>query len=169
MVEASNTDPVAANNPTTTDQPATTEEVKATAATETISNTADGEVISNEENPNNQASAAAATEQEEESKVESRGLPKISKGVTPLPKTLRGQFEYGLSLKEEGNFYFKQRDYANAVKKYARVRAFLKPMIPSGDGQQDNAQFLNMISQQSNNDDDKLTKAECKQAIQVQA
>ena len=33
------------------------------------------------------------------------------------------------------NLYFKQRDYANAIKKYARVRAFLKPLIPNSDGQ----------------------------------
>lgn len=66
--------------------------------------------------------------------------------------------------------YFKQKDYANAIKKYARVRAFLKPMIPNTDAQgQDNSQFLNMISQQSTNDDDKMTKEEVKEAIQVQA
>ena len=88
--------------------------------------------------------AAEANGQEEEKKVEEvkqpastagSGLPTISSGVTPLPKTLRGQFEYGKSLKEEGNLYFKQRDYANAIKKYARVRAFLKPLIPNSDGQ----------------------------------
>ena len=102
-----------------------------------------------------QAAASTSGEQvEEEKKVEGQqeqvpaagsGLPTISTGVAPLPKTLRGQFELGKSLKEEGNLYFKQRDYANAIKKYARVRAFLKPLIPSGDGQ-DNSQFVNMIS-----------------------
>ena len=93
-------------------------------------------------------------EEEEEKKVEettaaaTTGTPTtIASGLVPLPKTLRGQFLYGQSLKEEGNLYFKQKDYANAIKKYGRVRAFLKPMIPSGDGQGgDNSQFLNMIS-----------------------
>ena len=92
-------------------------------------------------------------EEEEEKKVEettaaaTTGTPTIASGLAPLPKTLRGQFLYGQSLKEEGNLYFKQKDYANAIKKYGRVRAFLKPMIPSGDGQGgDNSQFLNMIS-----------------------
>ena len=121
--------------------------------------------------PSTPDSAQAAAEQEEEKKGEpASGLPTISRGATPLPKTLRGQFEYGKSLKEEGNLYFKQRDYANAVKKYARVRAFLRPMIPSSDAQgQDNSQFLNMISQQSQNDEDKLSKEEVKEAIQVKA
>ena len=114
--------------------------------------------------------AAAVPEEEKKepatAEVETAQTPLssvTSSGVTPLPKTLRGQFQYGQSLKEEGNLYFKQQDYANAIKKYARVRAFLKPMIPSGD--QDNAQFLQMISSQSDNVDDKLTQEEAKQAI----
>ena len=78
---------------------------------------------------------AVAEEVKEPASTAGSGLPTISSGVTPLPKTLRGQFEYGKSLKEEGNLYYKQRDYANAIKKYARVRAFLKPLIPNSDGQ----------------------------------
>jgi len=51
-----------------------------------------------------------------------------------MPKTPRAQFLFGKSLKEEGNTYFKAKDYANAIKSYARVRAFLKAFMPAADG-----------------------------------
>ena len=84
-----------------------------------------------------------------------------------MPKTLREMFLHGKSLKEEGNFYFKQKDYQGAIKKYSRVRAFLRPMMPAGDGSdQDNAGLMQMISNQpGSSEDDKLTKEETKEAI----
>jgi len=39
-------------------------------------------------------------------------------------------------LKDEGNFYFKNKDYQKAVAKYARVALFTKtllPAVPGGD------------------------------------
>ena len=91
--------------------------------------------------------AAASTEQEE-SKTESvaaKGTP-FPEIVTraPMPQTVREQFAYAQNLKEEGNFLFKQKDYVNAIKKYSKVRAFLKPMIPPKDGDE-NASFISMI------------------------
>ena len=145
MVEASN--PTASNNDTQQEAPV-----------------ADSVMQEEEKKEPSQATTSASSQA-----AATSGLPTISTtGVVPLPKTVRGQFEYGKSLKEEGNLYFKQKDYANAIKKYARVRAFLKPVIPNSDSQgQDNSQFLNMISQQSNNDDERLSKEEVKEAIQV--
>ena len=61
-----------------------------------------------------------------------------------MPKTQRACYELGQQLKEEGNNFFKQGNYAEAVKKYAKVRAFLRSMMPT-EGGADNSQFLNMI------------------------
>mmetsp|Transcript_885 Transcript_885/g.1205 ORF Transcript_885/g.1205 Transcript_885/m.1205 type:complete len:188 (-) Transcript_885:88-651(-) len=82
-----------------------------------------------------------------------------------MPQTLREQLAHALSLKEEGNFYFKQKDYTNAIKKYSRVRAFLKPMVPTAD--QDNDQFVSMIAGKGS--ESQLTKDEQKQATTVMA
>ena len=46
-----------------------------------------------------------------------------------MPQTLKEHLEYGIALKEEGNLYFKTKDYQGAIKKYAKVRAFLKPLV----------------------------------------
>ena len=73
-------------------------------------------------------------EGEEEKKEEvpaGTRFPEIATKMAPMPKTMRDQFAYGLSLKEEGNLYYKQKDYANAIKKYSKVRAFLKPFMPA--------------------------------------
>ena len=33
-------------------------------------------------------------------------------------------------MKDEGNFYFKQKDYKKAISKYCRVQLFVKPLAP---------------------------------------
>ena len=86
-----------------------------------------------------------------------------------MPTTLRDQFLYGLQLKDEGNQFFKQQDYAGAIKKYSKIRAFLKPMMPSGNGDQDNTAFVDMIGKKDGSTvDDKLSVEEKTQAIQCQ-
>jgi len=65
---------------------------------------------------------------------------------------------FGLALKEEGNLYFKTQDYAGALKKYSKVRAFLKPLVPQKD--QDAEQFVKMIADK--NGDEGVTKDEQK-------
>ena len=72
-----------------------------------------------------------ADNQEEEKKEETKGP---ASGVNPMPKTQRACYELGQQLKEEGNNFFKQGNYAEAVKKYAKVRAFLRSMMPSEGG-----------------------------------
>lgn len=57
---------------------------------------------------------------------------------------MREHLQAGICHKEEGNLYFKQKDYANALKKYSKVRAYLSPMVAKKD--QDNDQFVNMIA-----------------------
>jgi len=81
-----------------------------------------------------------------------------------MPQTLREQFHFAQSLKEEGNFLYKQQDYINAIKKYSKVRAFLKPMMPGVDGD-DNSAFINMIGK--GDEGDKLTADENKEAVQI--
>ena len=77
-----------------------------------------------------------------------------------MPSTLREQFLHAKALKEEGNQLFKAGDHANAVKKYSRVRAFLRPMMPAGETDEDNSAFINMISQPDDNS--KLTPEDIK-------
>ena len=36
--------------------------------------------------------------------------------------------ESAYTLKDEGNFYFKQKDYKKAIGKYARVELYIKPL-----------------------------------------
>ena len=84
-----------------------------------------------------------------------------------MPKTQRACYELGQQLKEEGNNFFKQGNYAEAVKKYAKVRAFLRSMMPT-EGGADNSQFLNMIGA-AGPEEGKLTQEETKEAIQLQA
>ena len=36
--------------------------------------------------------------------------------------------EKAYAFKEEGNFYFKQKDYKKAISKYARVELYVKPL-----------------------------------------
>ena len=33
-------------------------------------------------------------------------------------------------LKDEGNFYFKQKDYKKAISKYSKVELYIKPLAP---------------------------------------
>ena len=33
-------------------------------------------------------------------------------------------------MKEEGNYWFKQKDYKKAISKYCRVQLFIKPVAP---------------------------------------
>ena len=33
-------------------------------------------------------------------------------------------------LKDEGNFYFKQKDYKKAISKYVKVQLYIKPLAP---------------------------------------
>ena len=43
--------------------------------------------------------------------------------------------EKAFAFKEEGNNYFKQKEYKKAIGKYCRVELFLKPIAPAeGDG-----------------------------------
>ena len=78
---------------------------------------------------------------------------------------MREHLQAGISHKEEGNLYFKQKDYANALKKYSKVRAYLSPMVAKKD--QDNDQFVNMIA--GKGPEAQLTKDEQKQAQTVMA
>ena len=105
------------------------------------------------------AQPAAAEQQPEEEKKEAAPV------VNPMPQTMREQFLYAKALKEEGNNFYRNGDHASAIKKYSRVRAFLRQMIPAKD--QDNAQFMDMITKGGG--EDKLTKAETKEAVQIQA
>ena len=34
-------------------------------------------------------------------------------------------------MKDEGNFYFKQKDYKKAISKYCRVQLYVKPLAPA--------------------------------------
>ena len=34
------------------------------------------------------------------------------------------------SLKDEGNFYFKTKDYKKAISKYSKVQLYIKPLAP---------------------------------------
>ena len=36
--------------------------------------------------------------------------------------------EKAYAFKEEGNFFFKQKDYKKAISKYARVELYVKPL-----------------------------------------
>ena len=80
-------------------------------------------------------------------------FPTISSNIQ-MPQTLKEHLEYGIALKEEGNLYFKTKDYQGAIKKYAKVRAFLKPLVHV-EGQ-DQEQFVRMIADK--NGDSGLTK-----------
>ena len=115
-------------------------------------------------------SAALVAEETKQEMPKGEAFPEIApKGTpSPMPKTLKEMFLHGKQLKEEGNFYFKQKDYQGAIKKYSRVRAFLRPMMPSGDGDADNSGLVNMISNQPGaSEEEKLTKEETKEAIQI--
>lgn len=63
-----------------------------------------------------------------------------------------------MAVKEEGNTCFKHQDYQGAIKKYSKVRAYLKPLVPSND--QDSDQFVRMIADK--NGDSGITKEEQK-------
>ena len=119
------------------------------------------EQVSTNETAAEQQPVTAAPEEE------SKAVVPASKTQNRHPRTLREQFNHGISLKEEGNLAYKAKDYSAAIKCYALVRTFLRPFMPREDGQ-DQSQFVNMFSQ-ADESDDKLTKAEIKQAIQVQA
>ena len=119
-----------------------------------------------------QISTAVAPEEEEKLP---QGVPKgtpfpeiVASGRVPMPQTLRESYLLGISLKEEGNLYFKQKDYVNAIKKYSKVRAFMRQMMPASEGDADNSAFLNMINKQGD-ESDKLTAEESKNAVQVMA
>ena len=57
-----------------------------------------------------------------------------------------------------------------AVRKYAKVRAFLKPMMPAKGGADDgDAAFVNMLQKRDTEGDEALSDAELKEAVQVQA
>ena len=53
-----------------------------------------------------------------------------STSTIQMPKNLKEHLTFGMAFKEEGNLYFKTKDYAGAIKKYSKVRAFLKPLVP---------------------------------------
>lgn len=38
--------------------------------------------------------------------------------------------EKAKSMKDEGNFFFKQKDYKKAISKYCRVQLYIKPVAP---------------------------------------
>jgi len=38
-------------------------------------------------------------------------------------------------LKDEGNMYFKQKDFAKAISKWCKVTLFTKPFLPSKSGE----------------------------------
>jgi len=79
---------------------------------------------------------------------------------------MREQFICAQNLKEEGNFLFKNKDYLGAIKKYSKVRAYLKSFMPNKEGEESTG-FINMIG--GGGDEDKLTKEEGKQAVQIMA
>ena len=59
-------------------------------------------------------------------------------------------------LKDEGNSFFKKKDYENAIKKYARVKMFTKTFLPSDSGEN----IVNMMNNSKKSDITAETKAE---------
>jgi len=87
-----------------------------------------------------------------------------------MPRTMQEHFLFGQALKEEGNLLFKQKDYVNAIKKYSKVRAYLRPVLPASGGDAENASFVNMINQKpGDSGEDRLSAQETKLAVQVMA
>ena len=50
--------------------------------------------------------------------------------VEEEPKPELKMMQKAFDLKDEGNYYFKQKDYAKAISKYCRVQLFIKPLAP---------------------------------------
>ena len=86
------------------------------------------EQVSTNETAAEQQPVTAAPEEE------SKAVVPASKTQNRHPRTLREQFNHGISLKEEGNLAYKAKDYSAAIKCYALVRTFLRPFMPREDG-----------------------------------
>ena len=46
-----------------------------------------------------------------------------------MPETPTEMYEYAKQLKDEGNMYFKMKDYKKAISKYSRIQLFTKSLI----------------------------------------
>ncbi len=64
-------------------------------------------------------------------------------------------------LKDEGNIFYKNKDYEQAIKKYARVKLFTKPFLPS----ENSEQMLSMVAKSQ----DKLSNEETQEVVELQA
>ncbi len=54
-----------------------------------------------------------------------------------MPETPKEMMEYAKTLKEEGNNFFKVKDYKKALSKYSKVQLFTKNLISSsGSGEE---------------------------------
>ena len=65
-------------------------------------------------------------------------------------------------LKEEGNNFYKNKDYENAIKKYARVRMFTQTFLPR-DNQE---QVLNMMKTSAK---DQITAEKKAEVVELQS
>ena len=51
---------------------------------------------------------------------------KVEEELSQEKKMMKTAFD----LKDEGNFFFKQKDYKKAISKYSKVELYIKPLAP---------------------------------------
>ena len=51
---------------------------------------------------------------------------KVEEELSQEKKMMKNAFD----LKDEGNFFFKQKDYKKAISKYSKVELYIKPLAP---------------------------------------
>ena len=54
------------------------------------------------------------------------GEMKVEEELSQEKKMMKTAFD----LKDEGNFFFKQKDYKKAISKYSKVELYIKPLAP---------------------------------------
>ena len=69
-------------------------------------------------------------EEEKKSDQNMKEVEEEEKGNEPVKSQDEINIEKAYALKDEGNFFFKQKDYKKAIAKYCRVELFVKPIAP---------------------------------------